>query len=607
MNIPEYNFSQILHDANVLLIVPPFADVSNSSLAVNILQACAKKEGFSVNIFYANLALASWIGENTYNKISKKNIALGECLFYQSAYFERFNDTEKILKGFEGDLNVLVEVESLLCDWIDYLVMEIFKQKYKVIGCTTGFIQTNAAISFINCIKKVHPEIITIIGGASCQSDLAEGILSLSSSIDYVFSGESEIAFPKFLKNIFQGCSPKNKIIQEETCAIDDIPLPDYSDYIRQLEFFLPESEVVKEKKYQLSYETSRGCWWKAKHSCNFCGLNGNLIYREKSPSRVLNDLDYLDKNYSSKCIWMTDNIMPYSYYNELIPKIIERNYKFEIFYEIKSNVTFEKLILLKKAGITRLQPGIESLSSSLLKRMNKGVFARQNLSLLRNSRSLELNIFWNMLLGFPNDTEKEYREMLSIIPLISHLRPPVNIGPMTIARFSEYYNSPDKFGIKNIQPTIQGNPFPRNNIAKVSTVFDGQYESCFYQDKSSIIQDIKSEVKKWQTIWISPDRAKLKLRQILNGKYLLIDTRGISTFMAITISEKQTTAILLDWPIDSCSGFEKEIAWGLKNKLIIEIDNWYISLVTANPELITELSNIHSKNEDTVKFFQVS
>ena len=39
------------------------------------------------------------------------------------------------------------------------------------------------------------------------------------------------------------------------------------------------------------------------------------------------------------------------------------------IFYEQKSNLTFEQVLMLKRAGVWLIQPGIESLSTAMLQR----------------------------------------------------------------------------------------------------------------------------------------------------------------------------------------------------------------------------------------------
>ena len=73
---------------NTLLVVPPFASLDKPSLGAHILKACAKDAGFSVNILYANLIFASFIGEEIYQSISYNSSPtfIGERIFKKAAY-----------------------------------------------------------------------------------------------------------------------------------------------------------------------------------------------------------------------------------------------------------------------------------------------------------------------------------------------------------------------------------------------------------------------------------------------------------------------------------------------------------------------------------------
>ena len=66
---------------------------------------------------------------------------------------------------------------------------------------------------------------------------------------------------------------------------LDALPVPDYSDYFRDLDASGVSADVLP----VLLFETARGCWWGAKSHCTFCGLNGGaMAFRAKSQSRAL-------------------------------------------------------------------------------------------------------------------------------------------------------------------------------------------------------------------------------------------------------------------------------------------------------------------------------
>lgn len=596
----------MLEKADVLLIVPPFAGIDIPPLGVNVLKSCAEQRGYSVEIAYTNIVLASLIGEENYKVISESaSSGLGEAFFAEVAYGISLEsrcgmDIDSYFKKLINspvDFNIIKNVFTELNEWVDEITSEFIEMDYKVIGCSTCFNQTASSIAFINRIKMKKPEIFTIIGGANCEAEMAEGIVTLSNNIDYVFTGEGEFSFPDFLENVFNGILPEQKIIGcTKIMDLDQIPCHDFTSYFRQMEHFMPNMSNIS-----LTYESSRGCWWGEKHQCNFCGLNGERTeFRQKSSDKVINDLKLILKNHSDVKIIMVDNIMPYNYISTLIPRIKKEIPNIRFHYELKSNMSLEQLITLKNAGAFNLQPGIEALSTSLLKRMNKGVTARMNIAFLRNSRSLELNVAWNLLYDFPQDIRKEYEETLELIPKIMHLQPPIALCKMVITRFSKYYNNSKKFGVKNIQP-IEGyqSYLPEGtDVSKIAYNFTGEFEH-FTNKNHQIISEITNLVDRWKKLWKNEFIPILQIKRTSMNCYVLLDTRGLSNTKRMQmLTYKQALAALVDRSENSVDGLENEIQWALNHNLIIKIDSWYVSLVTAASELLLELKEENIKTD---------
>ena len=242
---------------DILLIVPPFVTCRTPILGPHILQAIAMEEGYQANILYLNLILASIIGTEQYESISygQPFRMLGERLFARSAYglpplgnspelcknpagFGNGNEYPleefeyKYYKTADFNLNTFYEIEKHCNSVIEEVAQAIASLDYKIVGCSSNWEQTNCCIALINNIKKFQPNIITLMGGSNCEGQMAEGIASLSPSIDYIFSGESEITFAGFLNNFNTGELPAERIIKGEPIEnLDRIPLPDYSDY----------------------------------------------------------------------------------------------------------------------------------------------------------------------------------------------------------------------------------------------------------------------------------------------------------------------------------------------------------------------------------------
>ena len=193
---------------------------------------------------------------------------------------------------------------------------------------------------------------------------------------------------------------------------------------------------------YEIPIETARGCWWGAKHHCTFCGLNGTIMrFRSKSPQRVLDELAQQARRYRSCHFQSVDNILDMTYFKQLFPELVESDAGYQFFFEVKSNLSREQLRLLAQAGVTRIQPGIESLSSHVLALMRKGVRAAQNVNLLRWARYYDIDTQWNLLWGLPGETEQDYVEQTAVIPHLLHLQPPSATDRIWLERFSPLFS----------------------------------------------------------------------------------------------------------------------------------------------------------------------
>lgn len=67
----------------------------------------------------------------------------------------------------------------------------------------------------------------------------------------------------------------------------------------------------------------------------------------------------------------------------------------------------------------------------------------------LRNYNMMRSGIytFYNILFGFPGEQPEDYREMLSIIPAISHFIPPQTVVPVLSTRYAPLHEKADQFG----------------------------------------------------------------------------------------------------------------------------------------------------------------
>jgi len=228
------------------------------------------------------------------------------------------------------------------------------------------------------------------------------------------------------------------------------LPTPDFHDYFAQRQALeLTGRRLVPTR--ELPYESSRGCWWGEKHHCTFCGLNNEgLQFREKSAGRVILELAELSARHSCTNFSAADNILAHHAYTSLLPLLAEEPVHYHLFYEIKANVTRDDVAMLKRSGAERVQPGVESFSDHVLKLMRKGVSAAQNVQLIKWLAEYGIAPFFNLLVGFPGETDEDYERILALMPRLYHLPAP-SVGRAIVAevhRFSPFFDEPEALGI---------------------------------------------------------------------------------------------------------------------------------------------------------------
>jgi len=617
---PVHRGTRDSDDAVVLLIVPPFASIWYPSLAAHVLQACVREAGFGLDVLYANLLLASTLGEEAYEKIAAESISLGaERYFARSAFglpplghgaSESFaasriygEDQAERGKGLYpdgkaatmGHTNALdpqefLRLEQVSDAWVEAVAEKIAERPYKIVGASTTFQQTNASIALLNRVKRLRPDITTVLGGANCEGEMAEGLLSLGANIDFIFSGESERTFPAFVGQVLAGERPASRVVVGSPLQdMDSLPFMSSKEFFDQRASYLPDS--VAAETTQISFETSRGCWWGQKQHCTFCGLNGEgMAFRRKSPERAFKELRALLDESPTRNVTMTDNIMPHDYFRTFVPRVQSELPGARIFYEQKANLSLEDVLALADAGIDVIQPGIEALSTGLLKLMRKGVTGRQNLMLLRYGRVAGVRLVWNLICAFPNDKAEFYRETLELVPLILHLQPPNGVFHLSIERFSPYFVQSEHHGISDVQPLPVYRDFlPLHaDVAKIAYHFVGQYRSETHENLEQVRQ-LSQAVQGWLQAWELPEAARPELRLYeREGTYVVRDTRAIAGSAlehAVSVAEASTLLTAAPWRGDDAQ------SQAVARKLAVVRDNWFVPLVTASRRLFVALS----------------
>lgn len=612
--------SQVLGNNDILFIIPPFVTTRTPILGPHILHALALQQDWTCDILYLNLLLASLAGLDLYESVSYAQPfqMLGERLFARSAHdlpplgqkpklcqdpavsvfgeplsyqIEEFEYKYTDLRPF--DLNTLLKLEKTCWEFIQEVSKIIADLDYKIIGCSSNWEQNNCCMALFKHIKQFklvqpvpqgknqHPRPVTMMGGANCEGEMGDGLAMLCRDIDFIFSGESEKTFGDFLDEFRHGHLPAKRVIRGKRLEnLDELPQPVYEPYLTQRKIFLGEHD---RDSWALGYETSRGCWW---GKCHFCGMNGidRAPFRWKSPGKALGDLDKLFTGYPGRSVIMTDKVMPVPYREKVLPMLGEKENGSVIAYEHRSDLSFADLYHLKKARVEVIKPGIEALSTGLLKIMNKGISAWQNIFFLRNTAALGMYVDWNLLWGFPGDEAQYYQETLELLPLLRHCSPPHVFRHICIDRFSPYFSQPGDFHIQQLRPwAVYHMIYPDGaDVGKLANRFIGDYP-CGSHDTPGLIRDIAGEVQEWKQ---RGKEAKLVMIPFME-QYMIYDNRGIKgnkNHHVVTVERAKKIMSLHDYDESG------DLKWAVSNQLGVVLDGRYVPLVTADPVWLRDI-----------------
>jgi ribosomal peptide maturation radical SAM protein 1 len=547
-----------------VLVSMPFMNADRPSIQLGLLKAVGEANGFRVDTLHANLDFAARIGVDRYRALADfQGRLVGEWLFSVEAFDEAAPDRDaELLSAFGPEFPHLDQLRATrdreVPAYLDALVDGFPWHEVAVVGFSSTFQQNVASFALARRLKARFPGILTVFGGANFDGEMGVELARAVDCVDYAVVGEGDTAFPRLLSALASGTDPGGipgvasrsgaTPPAPPNAALDELPAPEYGEYFERAERLgLPCADAW------LPFESARGCWWGAKHHCVFCGLNGTTMrFRAKSPARVHAELAHQARRYGRFRFEAVDNILSPRYLTELFPALAEDGSDYQIFYEVKANLTRAQLRVLARAGVTNVQPGLESLSTPVLRLMDKGVRAAQNVNLLRWARYYGIGVAWNILWGFPGETAEDYARQAEVVPHLVHLQPPASAARVCLERFSPMFTRPDVFRTRYRVPE-RSYPYvyPSTvDVERIAYVFEYELEDAL---PATAYTPLAKAVAEWSRAWESGAPPALTYRS--SPGYLKIhDTRqpgheGTYTFrdtlasIYLACTERPTTA----------------------------------------------------------------
>ncbi len=285
------------------------------------------------------------------------------------------------------------------------MVMREAAYKMAVLGKQYGCkVIINSSDSADHFEKYFENDVDYVIRGEG-EETLRELLICLDQNADV-----SEVSGLVFRHNGKSTVNPPKPVLRD----LDTLPLPAWD-----LIDISPYKSIWNNHHgyFSLNLATTRGCPYK----CNWCAkpIYGNR-YNSRTPEHVVDEIEYLLKNYQPNHFWMCDDIfgLKPGWVARFKNLVIQKKLSFR--YKIQSRVDLivEKDIVqsLAKSGCETVWLGAESGSQKILDAMEKGTTLLQIHQATELLKQHDIKVAFFLQFGYPGELKQDVDATLSMV-----------------------------------------------------------------------------------------------------------------------------------------------------------------------------------------------
>ncbi len=287
--------------------------------------------------------------------------------------------------------------------------------KPDVIGITAYTVHVNVVKRLFDKIKKINPEIFTVVGGHHATVRPEDFVIP---SIDLIVIGEGVFTFKEVVARLdtkrdmdgIPGIVSRNngKVIVNRQEALDDLdalPFPN-----RSLTGKYRKSYFSEWMKPLASIRTSKGCFFR----CTFCALwklTGGK-YLARNPERIVEELATIEED---NVFFSDDESLLDANRMETLARLIkEAGVKKRYFLYGRSDTIAKHPDLMeawKKVGLQRVFVGLEFFRDDDLRKVQKGSTVHNHVEAINILKSLGIDVFPNFMVR-PDFDKHDFEEL---------------------------------------------------------------------------------------------------------------------------------------------------------------------------------------------------
>lgn len=411
-----------------------------------------------------------------YEKLKKKKGELAK-------YFKE--DAQSIPELTEVVLADLLQREGIPFEAITYDMLysnpkkanRLLNETEVVLASSTLLHDLSELMPLVKMLKRDHNKII--LGGALCGSLYTHW--KGDKMIDMMAVGYGEFLIPKiadWIKSGFNEIHPpkQGRMIQQEHTLFMFSGVPESRD----LDFIpTPDWRVAENyhgKKFEhIYYESVRGCPYRCSF-CNYPFLFDDKKFRTKSAEKIAADWKFYFEEMGVKYITCLDSLftMPKKRLIQLCELLIAQKTDVKwICYARADDLADESVVkLMKAAGVSQVQIGLESGNQMMLDQMNKRCTVEQNLQAIKNCRKHGVISMVSLIVGYPGETEETLNDTLNFMREARpdfHFLATFSVRIEDVPMFKQPYK--ERFGLEKMDNPYSFAPYWRHDTMSCTEV----------------------------------------------------------------------------------------------------------------------------------------
>lgn len=278
----------------------------------------------------------------------------------------------------------------------------------EIFGVTSMTHEIHTAAEACGVVKRSHPEIWTVVGGAH-TSALPERTLEEFPAIDIVVAGEGEITMTEMMEAKARGARPAELgnilgVAFRVNAGVYRTGKRPWLENLDELPF--PAWELFP-TEISWGVMSARGCPF----GCIFCQRVLGRRMRLRSVDNVLAEFDAIEERLGERDIWFRDETFGLNkrWLDEFLEKLKARNERkgYVLDWGCNSRVNIADLNRyrrMKEAGCYRISFGVESGDEAILKRISKEITPGMAIRAIAAAQQAGLRAAAFFILGHPGE-----------------------------------------------------------------------------------------------------------------------------------------------------------------------------------------------------------